>query len=158
MPRVPASRRPIASIPTCWRRRRWQVAQWLITESPTNSRIKMVVVFFVSFERLSSSLSYLLVARSASILVESLPYICRVIFCILFSLGQNQIVDLMVLEDRLDSIWVSNVLNVRVLSDLVGRYKWFSKVILSYSIIRSSVHQMSDKEFRCWSYFSIFQV
>ena len=35
------------------------------------------------------------------ILVESLPYIRRVIFCILFSLEQNQVVDLMVLEGRL---------------------------------------------------------
>ena len=38
------------------------------------------------------------------ILVESLPFFRRVIVCILFSLEQNQVVDLMVLEGRRDSI------------------------------------------------------
>ena len=36
------------------------------------------------------------------ILVESLSYIRRVIFCIIFSLVQNQVVNLRVLEGRLD--------------------------------------------------------
>ena len=79
----------------------------------TSSKIIIVVVFFAFFEILSSSLSYLLVARTEPFFpVQSFPNICRVSFVFLFRLTKSGRWFLMILEGHLVSVWVFNDLNV----------------------------------------------
>ena len=110
----------------------------LYTTSHISQFLQMLVLFAV-----------LLVDREecSYSLVESLSRVRRAIFCILFLLEQNQVVDFVVVEHRLASTCVPNVLYFEFFQ-VVATYEWSSKAILSCSIICSSVHPMSDKEFR----------
>ena len=66
---IPTSRRPIVAAPICWRwrrRRRRQVSLRYFKESPACSRTDCIVIFFISFERVFFSLSYLLASRNGS--------------------------------------------------------------------------------------------
>ena len=105
MPGIPTSRRPIVTVPIRWRGRRRQVSLRLFVEPPACSRVDCMVIFFNSLKRLSFSLSYLLIARNGSLILLSLCYIFS------FRLSKNQVVDLTVVEHRLDSIWESNASN-----------------------------------------------
>ena len=57
----------------------------------------------------------------AYILVESFSHVRRAFFCILVLLEQNQVADLVVVEHRLDSTWVPNVLYFDIFQVLLRR-------------------------------------
>ena len=76
----------------------------------------------------------------------SLPIIRRVISCILSALEQSRVLDLTVAEDHPDSILEPNVLSDEFAQLFVATYLWFSKAILSNSMMSCSVHPMSDKQ------------
>ena len=79
-----------------------------------------MVVFFNSFELL---FFFVLLAGFEEwffVPAGSLPYIRRVISCILFSLEQSRVVDLTVAEDHPHSISESNVLSDEIRSALVA--------------------------------------
>ena len=149
MPRIPTSRRPIVAFPICWRGRRRQVSLRLFIEPPACAMVDCTVVFFNSLQTLVLFAVLLVDCEEwFCSLLGSLPSARHAIVCILFSLEQNQVVDLMVVEHRLDSIWGSNVSNFDFWQILLRRMNDPPKAILSCSIICSSVHPIFYKDFR----------
>ena len=109
------------------------------------ARADCIVIFFNSLKSLSFSLAFFVDCEEWFYnLVESLPCVRRATSCILFS--QSQVVDVMVAELLLYSVWESNVPNFRILSAFVATYEWFSKAIRSNNIVSCSVHPLRDKE------------
>ena len=76
-------------------------------------------------------------------LVDSFSHVRRAFFCILVLLQQNQVVDLVVVEHRLDPTGYPMFCTWNSFK-FVATCEWSSKAILSCSIICSSIHPMSD--------------
>ena len=89
-----ASRRPMVTVPICWRGRRRQVSLRLFIQPPACSKIDWIVILFNSLKRLSFSLSYLLVASNGSILLLS-PCHIFVVQSLAFSICLSKIRSLM---------------------------------------------------------------
>ena len=103
MPRISTSRRPIVTVPFCWRGRMRQVSLWLWTiEPPAGSRIVAIVVLVDSFEYLS--------LRSRDCWSRGIGlYSCWVIFTCSSCILLHSRVDSVVVEHRLDSTCLPNV-------------------------------------------------
>ena len=147
MPRTATSRRPIVTVPICWRgrrRRRQQVFLVMLREPPACSKIDSIVILVDSFEWLSSPVP--LNSKTACRFEDRFDshtrrFLRMIVFFAVWLVDQEEwlynfveslshirraifwihVVDLVVVEHRPDSIWVPNVLHVEFFQVLLRR-------------------------------------